>query len=106
MDDSNEIGTTHTKSGNIKIIMASEANEINGELFKWFLQRYQERLEESMKESEFVFDSVDLLHYHLQKYHLQKISLKRGGSYIDSPKWLKNKKVNILSIYFNRCIKS
>ena len=25
-------------------------------------------------------------------YHLQKIGLKRGGSYIDSPKWLKNKK--------------
>ena len=84
MDDSNEIGTTHTKSGNIKIIMASEANEINGELFKWFLQRYQERLEESMKESEFVFDSVGSL-----KYKLNKIRLNRGGSYTDYPEWLK-----------------
>ena len=28
-------------------------------------------------------------------YHLQKISLKRGGSYIDSPEWLKNKKATI-----------
>ena len=40
-----------------------------------------------MKRSEFVFDSVNLLY---NKLH--KISLSRGESYIDSPKWLKNKK--------------
>ena len=28
-------------------------------------------------------------------YKLQKISLNRGGSYIDSPEWLKNKKATI-----------
>ena len=39
-----------------------------------------------MRETEFVFDSVDSLYY---KPH--KISLNRGGSYIYSPKWLKNK---------------
>ena len=39
-----------------------------------------------MRETEFVFDSVDSLYY---KPH--KISLNRGGSYIDSTKWLKNK---------------
>ena len=39
-----------------------------------------------MKRSEFVFDSVDLSYY-----QLQKISLKRCGSYVGSPKWLKNK---------------
>ena len=33
-----------------------------------------------MKESEFVFDSVDLLNY-----IFQKISINRCGSYIDSP---------------------
>ena len=43
-----------------------------------------------MKGSEFVVDSVDLMHY---KCH--KISLNRGGSYIDSPKWLGNKKSTI-----------
>ena len=41
-----------------------------------------------MKGSEFVFDYVYLLYY---KCH--KINLKRGGSYIDSPDWIKNKKV-------------
>ena len=28
-------------------------------------------------------------------YHLNKISLNSGGSYIDSPQWLKNKKATI-----------
>ena len=28
-------------------------------------------------------------------YHLQKIGLNRGGSCIDFPKWLKNKKATI-----------
>ena len=36
------------------------------------------------------FDSVDSLYY-----KLDKTSLNRGGSYIDSPKWLKNKKATI-----------
>ena len=56
-------------------------------LFESLLQRYQKRLEESMKGSEFVFDSTDLL-----KCKLDKIGVNRGGSYVDSPKWLKNKK--------------
>ena len=43
-----------------------------------------------MRGSEFIFDSVDALYY-----NLNKISLSRGGSYINSPKWLKNKKVTI-----------
>ena len=43
-----------------------------------------------MKGSKFVYDSVDLLHY---KFH--RINLNRGGSCIDSPKWLKNKKATI-----------
>ena len=43
-----------------------------------------------MRGSEFVFDSIDLLHY-----NLHKISLNRDGSYIDSLKWLTNKKATI-----------
>ena len=42
-----------------------------------------------MRRSEFIRDSVDLLYY-----HLQKDKSKKGGSYIDSPKWLKNKSNN------------
>ena len=67
-----------------------ETDDVIKEILKSVLQRYQEGLEESVKGSDFVFDSIDLL-----QYHLQKISLKRGGSYVDSLKWLKNKKATI-----------
>ena len=43
-----------------------------------------------MKESEFEFDGVDFLYY-----DFNKVSLNRGGPYIDSPKWIKNKKSTI-----------
>ena len=46
-----------------------------------------------MKRSEFVFDYIYLLYY---KCH--KMSPNRGGSYIDSPDWIKNKKTAINSI--------
>ena len=44
----------------------------------------------SIKGSEFVFNYVHLLYY---KCH--KINQNPGGSYIDSPDWIKNKKVTI-----------
>ena len=90
-DDSDETRNMRTKSDNIEIMVGSETDEIIEELFKSFLQRYQEGLEESMERSEFIFDSVNLLHHHLQKTSLKRI----GSSYIDSPEWLKNKKATI-----------
>ena len=80
----------HTKSNNIEIMMGNETDEIIEDLFESLLQNYQEGLEEKKRESEFVFDCVDLQHYDLHKR-----SLNRGGSYIDSPEWLKNKKATI-----------
>ena len=58
-------------------------------LLENFLNLFSKDLEEKMKGSEFVSDSVDLL-----CYKLHKISLNRGRSYIYSPKWL-TKKSNI-----------
>ena len=78
--DSDETRTVHTKCNNVEIMIGSETDEI-----------IQERLEESMRGSEFAYDSVDALHY-----NLNKVSLSRGTSYIDSPKWLKNKKATII----------
>ena len=43
-----------------------------------------------MKDSNFVFESADLLYY-----SLHKTTLKRGKSYIKSPKWLRNKGATI-----------
>ena len=54
------------------------------------MQRYQKGLQEKMIGSDFIFESVDLLHY-----HLHKTSLKRGKSYIKSPEWLRNKGATI-----------
>ena len=88
--DSDETRTMHTKSNDVEIMIGSETDEIIEELFESFLQKYQEGLEDSMRGSQFVYDSVDVLYY-----NLIKVSLIRGGSYIDSPKWLKNKKATI-----------
>ena len=78
---SDETYTMHGKSNNVEITMGNETNEITEDLFKSFLQKHQEGLEESMRGSEFIFDSFDALYY-----DLNKIRLSRGGSYIDSPK--------------------
>ena len=89
--DSDQIRNMRTKSDKIEIMAASETEEIIKELFKSLLQKYQERLEESMRPSEFAFDSADLLYYQLHKTSLKR----RGRSYVDSPEWLKNKKATI-----------
>ena len=89
--DSDEIRNLRTKSNNIEIMMGNETDEIIDELFESFLQNYQKDLEESMRKSEFNFDSVNLLYYHLQKASLSR----KGSSYIHSAKWLKNKKATI-----------
>ena len=73
--DLRETCAMHTRSHNIKLMMGSETNNIIVELFE-SLQKYQERLEKSIREIEFVFDSVDLL-----CYHLDRVSSKGDGSY-------------------------
>ena len=49
-----------------------------------------EGLAESMRGSEFANGSVDAVYY-----NFNKVRLSRGGSYIDSLKWLINKKATI-----------
>ena len=80
----------HTKSGNIEILMGTETNDMINELFEYFLKKYEEGFETKMKGSEFVSESVDLLYY-----SLHKITLKRSGSYVKSPEWLRNKRATI-----------
>ena len=83
-----EIHLTMTSSllFNIEIMMGSETDENIEELFDSLLKRYQEGLKESVRGIGFIFDSADALYC-----DLTKISLSRGGSYTDSPKWLKSK---------------
>ena len=87
---SDETRVMHTRSVNEEFTKGSDTDEIIKELFKSLLQRYQENLQEKMRGSDFVFDGVNFLYY-----DFNKISIRRGGSYIDSPKWLKDKKSSV-----------
>ena len=83
---SDETRVMHVTSDNEEIMIDSDTSDVTKELFKSFLQRYQEGLQEKMKGSDFEFDGVNLLYY-----DFNKISLNRGGSYIEFAKWIKNK---------------
>ena len=48
-----------------KVITFNETDEINEEILESFLQKYQKSLEEPMKGTKFVIDSIDLLHYNV-----------------------------------------
>ena len=85
--DSDEIHTMHVKSDNIYNLMGTETDDIVKEHFRSLLQRFQKGLEKSMRGSEFITDSVNLL-----EYKLNKINTGSVGSYMHSPKWLKIKK--------------
>ena len=80
----------HTRSNNEQFMNGSDTDEIIKGLFESFLQKYEEHLQEKMKGLEFEFDGVNFLYY-----DFNKISINRGKSYIDSPKWLKGKKSTI-----------
>ena len=88
--DSDKIRTMVQREIIQKLLWVMKQMKLLKNFLNLFLQKYQERLEEKMRGSEFVFDSIDLLHC-----NIHKISLNRGGSYIDSPKWLENKKATI-----------
>ena len=80
----------YSKSDNFEIMKGVDTTKIIKNLFNSILRRYQKGLQVSMRGSEFVVDHAESLNY---IFH--KIDLKRSGSYIDSPKWIKNKKATI-----------
>ena len=84
---SDETRVMYTRSDNEEFAIGDDTNEIIKSLFESFLQRFEENLQEKMRGSDFGFDSINFLHY-----NFNKTSIYRGGSYIDSPKWLKDKK--------------
>ena len=87
---SDETRIMHTSSDNNEIMIGDDNDDIIEELFKSFLQKYEDNLQNKMKGSDFEFDGVNFLYY-----DFNKISLNRGRSYIDSPKWLKDKRSTI-----------
>ena len=63
---SDETCIMYTRSDNVEIMFGDDNDDITEQLFESLLQKYEENL-----------------------------SINRGGSYIDSPKWLKDKKSTI-----------
>ena len=98
--DTGETRTIYVWSDNEEIRLVNETDDIIKELFKSFLNNYQKEEQIMRRESDFIFESVQLL-----DNHLHKICLKRGKSYIKSPKWLENKKaiINPQNKYDNNC---
>ena len=80
----------YTRSDNIEIMFGDDNDNIIEQLFESLLKKYEENLQNKMRGSEFEFDGVNFLYY-----DFNKTSINRGGSYIDSPKWLKDKKSTI-----------
>ena len=80
----------YTRSDNEEFMSGDDTNEIIKLLFESFLQRFEENLQNKMKGSEFEFDGINFFYY-----NFNKTSIYRDGSYIDSPKWLKDKKSKI-----------
>ena len=80
----------YSKSDNIEIMIGADTNEIIKKVFNSLLQRYQKCPVESMRGSDFLFDYVESLNY---IFH--KVDVKRSGSYIETPDWIKKKKAAI-----------
>ena len=86
---SDETHIMYTRSDNVEIMFGDDNDDIIKQLFESLLQQYEENLQNKMRGSEFEFDGVNFLYY-----DFNKTSINRGGSYKDSLKWLKNKKIN------------
>ena len=88
--DAEEEHVMNSRSKNIKFTSYNDAYEVVDELFESLHSRYQGNLETSLRGSNFIFDSIQLMYYKCYKVHF-----RRGGSYIDSPDWKKMKNATI-----------
>ena len=86
---SDGIRIIHVRSDSEEFMSRDDTNEII-KSFQSFVQRYKESLQNKMKGSDFEFDGINFLYY-----DFNKTCTYRGGTYIDSPKWLKDKRSTI-----------
>ena len=100
-NDTGEIGTIFVWSNNEEIRLANETDDIIRRLINSLLSNYQNEEAILRNGSNFVFESVGVL-----SYHLHKISLRRERSYIKSPEWvlyqtatINQKKIKIINVF-------
>ena len=87
---SSEMHKMYTRSTPEEINIGSETEKVAANLIMSILQKYQDNLQSKMKGSDFIFSGTNYLYY-----DLNRITISKGGSYIESPKWLKDKKCTI-----------
>ena len=85
---SDETHIMYSRSNCEEIMSESETEEVAENLIMLILQKYQDNLQNKMKGSDFIFNGVNYLYY-----DLNRITNSQGGSYIESPKWFKDKNV-------------
>ena len=90
LNDIGEILTVFVWSDNEEIRLGNKTDDIVKRLINSFLNNYQKEKLIFRNDSKFVFESVDLL-----SYHIHKTSLKRGNSYIKSLECVASKKATI-----------
>ena len=93
--DFNDKRSLYVKTKNVVIIEGSDINEIINEIFVSLIKKYQELLEYSTKNSGLILGVESMT------YDINKTAINRGGSYIESPAWLRNKKCAINLQYKN-----
>ena len=86
----NEKAEKYTCSDNVELRTTDYSNIITTTLYNSLLKKYQETLENKMQGSSFVFHYVNFL-----DINFSQIDLIRTSSYIQSPKWVSNKKATI-----------
>ena len=88
--DSDETRLMYTRSDPEEFMNGSETEEIIESLYRSLLQKYNDNLQEKMKGSDFVFNGINYFYY-----DFNRVSISKSGSYIESPKWIKDKKSTI-----------
>ena len=71
-----------------KLLLVAKQKKLLKILIMSILQKYQDNLQNKMKGSDFTFNGINYLYY-----DLNRITISKSGSYIESPKWLKEKKM-------------
>ena len=88
--DSDKTRLMYTRSDPEEFMNRSETEKTIESLCRSLLQKYQDNLNEKMRGSDFVFNGINYFYY-----DFNRVSISKGGSCIDSPKWLKDKKSTV-----------
>lgn len=86
---SNEL-TIHTWTINVMLRLTSNTENLITELYDSLLEEFEKEQQTLRGNSSYVSNYVEMLHV-----YFHTINLKRGSSYIKTPRWIENKKATV-----------